>query len=72
MRASSAQAEEYYRSMYLRGVSTWNLRGTHMMDVLDALAAHLQRLGRRSARERPGCCTMRITRRARSRTGCST
>jgi erythromycin esterase-like protein len=41
-----AHAEEYYRSMYLRGVSTWNLRDTHMMDTLDALAAHLQRLGR--------------------------
>jgi erythromycin esterase-like protein len=41
-----AHAEEYYRSSFLRGVSTWNLRDTHMMETLDALAAHLQRLGR--------------------------
>ena len=36
-----ARAEEYYRSMYLGGVNTWNLRDTHMMDTLDALADHL-------------------------------
>jgi erythromycin esterase-like protein len=36
-----AKAEEYYRSMYLGSVNTWNLRDTHMMDTLDALAAHL-------------------------------
>ena len=36
-----AHAEEYYRQMYARGVSTWNLRDTHMADTLDALAAHL-------------------------------
>jgi erythromycin esterase-like protein len=41
-----AHAEEYYRMMYLRGVSTWNLRDTHMADTLDALAAHLERRGR--------------------------
>lgn len=41
-----ANAEAYYRGMYLGGVSTWNLRDTHMMDTLDALAAHLVRLGR--------------------------
>ena len=35
-----ARAEEYYRSMYLGYVNTWNLRDTHMMDTLDALAAH--------------------------------
>jgi erythromycin esterase-like protein len=40
-----ARAEEYYRSMYLRHVSTWNLRDTHMMDTLDALARHLDRRG---------------------------
>jgi erythromycin esterase-like protein len=36
-----ARAEEYYRSMYGGYVSTWNLRDTHMMDTLDALAEHL-------------------------------
>lgn len=36
-----ANAEEYYRSLYLGNVNTWNLRDTHMMDTLDALAAHL-------------------------------
>jgi erythromycin esterase-like protein len=36
-----ANAEEYYRTMYLGGVSTWNLRDTHMADTLDALAKHL-------------------------------
>ncbi len=41
-----AHAEEYYRMMYLGGVSTWNLRDTHMADTLDTLAAHLQRHGR--------------------------
>lgn len=41
-----ARAEEYYRSMYMRGVSTWNLRDTHMADTLDALAQHLGRRGR--------------------------
>jgi len=40
-----ARAEEYYRSMYLGHVSTWNLRDTHMMDTLDALADHLGRRG---------------------------
>jgi len=41
-----AHAEEYYRSMYVRGVSTWNLRDTHMADTLDALSAHIERRGR--------------------------
>src|SRR5262249_40950827 len=43
-----ARAEEYYRSMYLGYVSTWNLRDTHMMDTLDALALHLRRRGDRA------------------------
>ena len=38
-----ARAEEYYRSMYLGYVNTWNLRDTHMMDTLDALAGHLSK-----------------------------
>jgi erythromycin esterase-like protein len=41
-----ASAEEYYRAMYVGGVSTWNLRDTHMTDTLDALAAHLEHRGR--------------------------
>ena len=34
-------AEEYYRTMFLGRVSSWNLRDTHMADTLDALLAHL-------------------------------
>ncbi len=41
-----ASAEDYYRMVFLRGVSTWNLRATHMADTLDALAEHLERRGR--------------------------
>ena len=41
-----AHAEEYYRTMYVGGASTWNLRDTHMADSLDALAAHIERRGR--------------------------
>jgi erythromycin esterase-like protein len=36
-------AEEYYRSMFGSRVSTWNQRDKHMVDTLDALAAHLSR-----------------------------
>jgi erythromycin esterase-like protein len=38
-------AEEYYRAMFLRDVSTWNLRDRHMAETLDALVAHLGRPG---------------------------
>jgi erythromycin esterase-like protein len=41
-----ARAEEYYRMMYVGGVSTWNLRDVHMADTLDALATHLEHRGR--------------------------
>ena len=41
-----AHAEAYYRQMYVRGESTWNLRDTHMADTLDALADHLGRRAR--------------------------
>ncbi|WP_026923760.1 erythromycin esterase family protein [Glycomyces arizonensis] len=34
-------AEEYYRSMFGGSVDSWNLRDTHMVDTLDALAGHL-------------------------------
>jgi len=38
-------AEDYYRSMFLRGVSSWNLRDTHMVETLEAVASHLERKG---------------------------
>jgi erythromycin esterase-like protein len=38
-----ANAERYYRSMFGGRVSSWNLRDTHMVDTIDALAQHLQR-----------------------------
>jgi erythromycin esterase-like protein/predicted phosphoribosyltransferase len=36
-------AERYYRTMFGGQVSSWNLRDTHMVDTLDALADHLHR-----------------------------
>jgi erythromycin esterase-like protein len=36
-------AENYYRSMFRGRVSSWNLRDQHMVETLDALAAHLER-----------------------------
>src|SRR5260370_22779425 len=41
-------AEEYYRSMFLKEVSSWNLRERHMVETLNALVAHLDRQGERS------------------------
>jgi erythromycin esterase-like protein len=38
-------AEAYYRAMFLREVSTWNLRDRHMVETLEALVAHLGRGG---------------------------
>ncbi|MBC7173179.1 MAG: erythromycin esterase family protein, partial [Polyangiaceae bacterium] len=38
-------AEQYYREMYLGGISTWNLRDTHMVETLEAVVAHLARRG---------------------------
>jgi erythromycin esterase-like protein len=38
-------AEEYYRTMFLGRVSSWNLRDRHMAETLDALVAHLDRQG---------------------------
>ncbi|WPG38873.1 erythromycin esterase family protein [Variovorax sp. EBFNA2] len=40
-------AEAYYRSMYLRDVSSWNLRDRHMVETLDELERHLGRGGER-------------------------
>jgi erythromycin esterase-like protein len=34
-------AEEYYRNMFRREVSSWNLRDTHMMESLVRLSIHL-------------------------------
>ena len=36
-------AEEYYRNMFRREVSSWNLRDSHMMESLVSLADHLGR-----------------------------
>lgn len=36
-------AEEYYRAMFQRTVSSWNLRDRHMADTLDALVGYLDR-----------------------------
>src|SRR5258705_13138190 len=38
-------AEEYYRSMFLEQVSSWNLRDRHMAETLEALTTHLNRAG---------------------------
>jgi erythromycin esterase-like protein len=38
-------AEEYYRSMFLEEVSSWNLRDRHTVETLNALVAHLDRRG---------------------------
>lgn len=38
-------AEEYYRNMFRREVSSWNLRDTHMMETLIALTNHLGKKG---------------------------
>ncbi len=38
-------AEEYYRTMFHRRVSSWNLRDHHMFETLQALERHLARDG---------------------------
>ena len=43
-----ANAEAYYRSMFLEDVPSWNLRDTHMVETIEALAAHLGRHGTRA------------------------
>jgi erythromycin esterase-like protein len=35
-------AEEYYRTMFLGDVSSWNLRDRHMVETLEALVAHFE------------------------------
>ncbi|MEP6925644.1 MAG: erythromycin esterase family protein [Pyrinomonadaceae bacterium] len=41
-------AEEYYRQMFNKRVSSWNLRDRHMAETLHALAAHLESEGQKS------------------------
>lgn len=38
-----ANAEEYYRQMFVGERDTWNLRDTHMVDTIDRLLQHLDR-----------------------------
>jgi erythromycin esterase-like protein len=38
-------AEQYYRTLFHRGRSSWNLRDTHMMNSLEILARYLERKG---------------------------
>jgi erythromycin esterase-like protein/predicted phosphoribosyltransferase len=38
-------AEVYYRTMFVKEGSTWNLRDRHMMETLEAVRAHLGRDG---------------------------
>ena len=41
-------AERYYRTMFGGRVESWNVRDTHMMETLDALAAHLRKTSGRA------------------------
>lgn len=43
-------AEEYYRNMFRREVSSWNLRDTHMMESLFSLGEHLSEQLKKPAR----------------------
>ena len=36
-------AEEYYRTMFLKEASSWNFRDRHMAETLDAIVAYLER-----------------------------
>ncbi|HEY8227928.1 MAG TPA: erythromycin esterase family protein [Pyrinomonadaceae bacterium] len=38
-------AEEYYRAMFRRSVSSWNLRDRHMAETLSSLVVHLENQG---------------------------
>jgi erythromycin esterase-like protein len=38
-----ANAEQYYRSMFRSGVDAWNLRDSHMAEMLDELVAYLDK-----------------------------
>jgi erythromycin esterase-like protein len=39
----AVNAEAYYRTMFRRDASTWNLRDTHMAETLETVVAHLAR-----------------------------
>jgi erythromycin esterase-like protein len=39
-------AEDYFRHLYLGGLSTWNLRDQHMAETLDRLVRHLESQGK--------------------------
>ena len=41
-------AEEYYRLMFSRSISSWNLRDRHMADTLEALVDHLNAVNNRA------------------------
>jgi erythromycin esterase-like protein len=41
-------AEEYYRTMFLSDVSSWNLRDRHMLETLHELDRHLSENGKRA------------------------
>ncbi len=41
-------AEEYYRSMFVSDVSSWNLRDRHMAETLHALTQHISRRGKQA------------------------
>lgn len=38
-------AENYYRSLFMKGVSSWNVRDSHMLETLNALIVHYQSKG---------------------------
>jgi erythromycin esterase-like protein/predicted phosphoribosyltransferase len=38
-----ANAERYYRAMFRGGIESWNLRDSHMAEMLEALVGHLER-----------------------------
>jgi erythromycin esterase-like protein len=40
-----ANAEQYYRAMFRSGVTSWNLRDSHMAQMLDQLLAYLDQTG---------------------------
>jgi erythromycin esterase-like protein len=44
----AANAEQYYRTMFRGGASSWNLRDTHMADTLAALTQFLDATGTRA------------------------
>jgi erythromycin esterase-like protein len=58
--------EAYYRSMFLKEVSSWNLRDRHMTEKLDAIVEHLQRHGK-APRSRYGSTIPTSAMRARPR-----